>query len=155
MDDKYADIPAYVNMSTMAKLLNLSRSRLYQLIDAGVLLQPVYLLSNKLPAYTKEMAVCNLEVKRNGLGVNKQVVMFHSPRSSSLSPKKDITTPVEKQQPVTPSKYLELIDALESLGLENITAAKIDAAIQQCFPDGTENISDDDILTTIFRHLKC
>ena len=86
MEDKYADIPTYVNMSKMAKLLQLSRARLYQLIDEGVLLKPVYLISNRLPVYTREMCMCNLQVKNNNVGINGKIIMFYSPRTSSSVP---------------------------------------------------------------------
>ena len=49
MNNKPIDIPPYINVSTMAELLQLSRSRLYQLVEQGVLLKPVYLVSNKRP----------------------------------------------------------------------------------------------------------
>ena len=152
----HMNIPEYINISTMAKLLNLSRSRLYQLIDQGVLLKPVYLSSNKRPVYTREMAVRNLEAKHNNVGINGNVIMFYSARTSTTiaKPKKTVKKSTD-QKIVSSDKHACLIDTLESLGLENITSSKIDSAIQKCFPDGTENVSDDDILTEVFRHLKC
>jgi hypothetical protein len=148
------NLPPYMNISTMAKHLNLSRSRLYQLIDQGVLLKPVYLLNNKRPVYTREMAVCNIEVKNSNVGINGQIVMFYSARTMKNKPKKIIKKLID-QKVVSPNKHADMIDALESLGLENITSSKIDSAINKCFPDGIENVSDDDILTEIFRHLNC
>jgi len=150
------NIPEYINVSTMAKLLNLSRSRLYQLIDQGILLKPVYLSSNKRPVYTKEMAVRNLEVKNNNVGINGEVIMFYSSRikTTTTKPKKAVKKPPD-QKVETTNKHADMIDALESLGLENITASKIDSAIHKCFPGGAGTIREDDILTTVFRYLKC
>ncbi len=149
-------LPPYINMSNMAKFLNLSRSRLYQLIDQGILLNPVYLSSNKRPVYTKEMAVRNLEVKNNNVGINGEIIMFYSARIKITTPKpKKTTKKSTDQKAIAPDKHADMIDALESLGLENITASKIDQAIQKCFPDGAGTISEDDILTSVFRYLKC
>lgn len=148
------NLPAYVNMSIMAKLLYLSRSRLYQLIDQGVLLKPVHLINNKRPVYTREMAMRNIEVKNNNIGINGEIVMFYSTRTMPNKPKRTIKKSAD-QNAVAPNKHADLIDALESLGLENVTAAKIDYAIYECFPDGTKKISEDDILTTVFRFLNC
>ena len=154
MNNNVIEIPPYINVSTMAKLLGLSRSRLYQLTDQGVLLKPVYLLANQRPVYTREMAVCNLGVKQSNVGINGEIVMFYSARiSTKTSAKKMITKPVENTTPT--SKHTDLIEALEALGLENITANQIDSAILKCFPEGTENISEDEILREVFRHLKC
>jgi len=147
------NLPEYINMTTMAKLLNLSRSRLYQLIDQGILLKPVYLSNKKRPAYTKEMAMRNIEVKKSNVGINKEIIMFYSARTATNKPKK-IVGKKTNEKTVTSDKHADMIDALESLGLENITASKIDLAIHKCFPDGTENETEDDILTSVFRYLK-
>ena len=156
MNAKYDNIPAYINMSAMAELLQLSRSRLYQLIEQGVLLKPVYLVTNKRPVYTKEMAVRNLNVKHNNCGVNNAIVMFYSARPKMKPAKTKRTTKRLTEQPVvSPNKHTDLIEALEALGMENITTSQIDSAILKCFPDGTENTSEDEILREVFRHLKC
>jgi len=150
------NLPPYINISTMAKCLCLSRSRLYQLIDQGVLLKPVYLLNNKRPVYTKEMAVRNIEVKNSNVGINFEIIMFYSARipTTATKPKKTVNKSTD-QKVISPSKHTDMIDALESLGLGKITSSQIDSAIHKCFKNGTENISEDDILTEIFRHLKC
>jgi hypothetical protein len=154
MNNLPATIPDYVNVSKMAQLLNLSRSRLYQLIDKGILLQPVYLISTKHPVYSKEMALRNLNVKNSNVGVNGEIVMFYSVRTTTIISTKKTTKKPPKQTTAS-SKHSDLIDALESLGLENITTAQIESAIQICFPDGIENISEDEILREVFRYLKC
>lgn len=150
MNNKHDDIPPYINVSKMAELLQLSRSRLYQLIEQGVLLKPVYLMNNKRPVYTKEIALRNLEAKHSNVGINGEIVMFYSARTTKL---KRVAKPVEETK--SGNKHTELIEALESLGLENISPSKIDSAIHKCFPDGTENISEDEILREVFRHMKC
>ena len=155
MNDKYDNMPAYVSVSAMAEFLQLSRSRLYQLTDQGVLLKAVHLLTNKRPVYTREMAMRNLQVKHDNVGINGQVVMFYSVRTSAPSPKPKNGASTTKQPAPQNNKHSELIDALEALGLENITASQIDSAILKCFPDGTENISFDEILREVFRLLKC
>ena len=156
MNSKYDNIPAYINMSAMSELLQLSRSRLYQLIEQGVLLNPVYLVTNKRPVYTREMAVRNLQVKHDNVGITGQVVMFYSVRPTMKPAKTRRTTKQPTEQPVvSPNKHTDLIEALKALGLENITASQIDSAILKCFPDGTENVSEDEILREVFRHLKC
>jgi hypothetical protein len=156
MNNEHDNIPAYINMSKMAELLELSRSRLYQLIDQGVLLKPVYLIANKRPIYTREMAVRNLEVKHNNVGINKTIVMFYSARPKMKPANTKRTTKQPTEKPVeSSSRHTDLIEALESLGLENVTADKIDSAILKCFPDGTQEVGEDEILREVFRHLKC
>jgi hypothetical protein len=100
------------------------------------------------------MVMRNIEVKNSNVGINNEVVMFYSARSAPTKPKKTVNKSTNEKI-VSPAKHVDLIDALESLGLEKITSSKIDSAIHKCFPDGTGNISDDDILTEVFRLLKC
>ena len=145
-------IPAAVSMTQMARLLNMSRSRFYQLISKGILLPPIYSLSSKRPYYIREMAQRNIEVKKNNVGVNGQVIIFYSAKRKVVpSMNKVKTTKKETKN----NKYEDLMEGLESLGMTDIKSSDIEKAIADCFPDGTENIDQDEILTTVFRHLRC
>ena len=150
------NLPDYISMVQMAKYLNLSRSRFYQLIDEEIFLKPVYLLANKRPIYTREMAIHNLNAKKNNVGVNGKIIMFYASRNKAINPinrdniEKEIT-----QNNKTENKYSDLIDDLENLGLEGICDTQIESAIKEIFPDGTENIDEGEILTSVFRHIKC
>ncbi len=152
-DNQY--IPPVVSMTQMAKLLNLSRSRFYQLITEKILLPPIYSLNSKRPYFTEEMARQNLEVRRSNVGINGQIIIFYAGRSKTTNTdphKKTVKEKPTKQS--SPGRHGDLIDALEGLGIENITDSQVDAALSKCFPDGTDNIDKDEILRTIFRHLK-
>ncbi len=149
------NIPAVVSMSQMAKLLQLSRSRLYQLVDSDVLLPPLYLLSNKRPIYTKEMALKNMDVKFNNVGINGQIVMFYSARNVVHSVNKlNGNSESRPKKPNSNKNYKVLIEELECLGLDDITEKQIESAITEIFPDGTKNINQDEILTSVFRYIK-
>jgi len=152
------DVPEYIDCTAMAKLMRISRSRLYQLIDGDVILRPVYLIVNKRPVFTREMAVRNLMVREQNVGINGRVIMFYASRRNDAVAWKPRPTPIkrvqEKKQPKV-EQHAKLIEALEALGIEKITAEQVDAAIRKCFPNGTADIGDDNILRAVFRHLKC
>ena len=150
---KYDSIPPYISISTMSELLGLSRSRLYQLVEQGILLKAVYLLKNKRPVYTREMAVRNLEARNSNVGINGEIVMFYSARTPATSINNTVRKYTERQSSSS-DKYAEIIDALLSLGLKDITSSVIDKSIQQCFPGGTENVPEDEVITEVFRFLK-
>ena len=154
MKNENTYIPPILSMTQMARLLNLSRSRFYQLINEEVLLPPIYSLDNRRPHYTEQMARRNLEVRRSNVGINGRIIIFYGARNKSqkITPRK--TTVKEKPSNQSPNHHADLIDSLKGLGLENITASQIEAAITKCYPDGTENIDKDEKLRTIFRHLK-
>jgi len=147
-------IPEYISIAKMAKLLHFSRSRFYQLLEAGFFEKPVYLLSNKRPVYTKEIAMRNIEAKRNNVGINGEIVMFYSPRKIVHSVNKIKTSTPETKRPTSQNEYKELIEELSSLGLEDISVVQVESAISKCFPKGTEKVNQDEILTTVFRHIK-
>jgi hypothetical protein len=149
-------IPAVVGMSQMAKFLYLSRSRLYQLIDAGILLPPAHLLSNKRPIYTREMVVRNIEVKTNNTGINGEIVMFYTARNTVPSVKKvNRKAEVKVQKKQSKNKYQSFINDLESLGLEDISAEAVESALSDCFSDTIPDLEDDETLIVVFRYLKC
>ena len=150
------NIPTVVGMSQMAKLLHLSRSRLYQLVDAGILVPPAHLLSNKRPIYTREMVLRNLEVKTNNTGINGEIIMFYTARNTVPSVNKTIRKSEVKVQNKEPkNKYQSFINDLESLGLEDVSVKNIESALSDCFPDTVPDIEDDETLTAIFRYLNC
>ncbi len=152
------DIPEYLDCTAMAKLMRISRSRLYQLINDAVVLQPAYLIANRRPVFTREMAVRNLMVKEQNVGINGRVIMFYASRRNDPVAWKPRPAPIKKVQEMKQpkvEKHTELIEALQALGIEKITAEQVDAAITKCFPGGTADIGDDNILRAVFRHLKC
>lgn len=140
-------------MTTMARLLNLSRSRLYQLIEGGFLLQPAYLL-NKKPVYTKEMVLRNLHVKQSNCGINGQPILFYTTRNVAHKERQPKIKSVQSRRVPSSSKYEPLLDELTCLGIDNLTVEQVEKAVSNCFPDGTENIDPDTLLKTVFCHLK-
>jgi len=154
MNYENQNIPEYVNVSTMAKMLCISRSRLYQLIEEGVLLKPLHIEKSKRPLYSREMIIKNLEVKRNNVGINGTIIMFYAQRSRpNTKPVAKLLKKSSKKQ-AGKKEYKSLIDDLETLGLSNISAANVESALSECFPNGTEEVTEDETLTSVFRHLK-
>ena len=156
MNNNEPYIPEVVSVQGMAKLLQISRSRLYSLMDEGVFLKPVYSLNKKRPHFSREMALKNISAKKNNTGINGSVVVFYSSNLSSAQKIHKSPKPKTKVKKTPPqNKYSELKEGLESLGLSDITDSKIGTSLAQCFPNGTDNIGEDEVLTTVFRHIKC
>ena len=146
-------IPAVVSVAGMARLLNLSRSRLYQLITQGVFIGPTYTTENSRPLYTAEMATTNIAVKRTGIGVNGKPVMFYASRNSSYLPSSDNSRRASNSSHNN-CQYRFLKGGLSTLGQSNVSDAQIELAIRQCFPEGTDNIEQGKILKTVYLFLK-
>ena len=78
MRDQIVQTKAVVTVSEMARMVGLSRSRFYQLVEAGVFPQPVYSVANRRPIYVEEAQKVCLEVRRRNCGVNGQPVLFYA-----------------------------------------------------------------------------
>ena len=62
-------LPEYLSINQLCSLMSISRSRYYQILSEGLILPPVY-SDSKRPYFTRELAIRNLEVKKNNIGVN-------------------------------------------------------------------------------------
>jgi len=58
-----------ISVTEMAKMLNLSRARLYQLLEQGIFPQPIYDLRTHRPLYDAKLQERCLEIRNSGIGV--------------------------------------------------------------------------------------
>ena len=145
-------IPEIVSINQMCSLMRISRSRYYQILEEGLIHPPIY-SDSKRPYFTREMALRNLHVKKNNVGVNGKICIFYnSNRSSITSPK--INGNKKRKTETTTNKNTDMIDGLASLGINDIKPSQIDDAIKKCFPNGTDNIEEGEVLRQVFCLIK-
>jgi predicted DNA-binding transcriptional regulator AlpA len=139
-------IKAAISSSQMARLLKMSRSQFYAHVRKGTFHSPLK-LPNGRPYFNASMVEDNLKAREMGVGVNGQYVIFYERgEPCGLGPSKP--TPKPK------ADYSDLIESLSSLGLTGLTTAAVEKAVVDCYPKGTTGHDENDILRTIFRHLK-
>jgi len=138
---------AAITVSKMCSLLGMSRSQFYWHVRKGTFHAPLK-LSNGRPYYNASQVEDNLKARELGIGVNGEYVLFYvrdneTPKPTAVSakpkPKRDCT---------------ELMDGLSALGLAGLTTTQVAAAVEHCYPQGTGGQDENDILRTVFRHLK-
>ena len=136
---------AAITVSKMCSLLSMSRSQFYWHVKKGTFHEPMR-LSNGRPYFNASQVEDNLKARELGIGVNGEFVLFYerdaepSERSAkAIKPKQDHT---------------ELMDGLSSLGLSGLTTSQVDDAVDHCFPTGITGEDDNDVLRTVFCHLK-
>src|SRR5687767_9090134 len=95
MREQIVQTKTVVTVSEMARMCGLSRSRFYQLVEAGVFPQAVYSVATRRPIYVEEAQKVCLEVRRRNCGINGQPVLFYS-RGHLLSPQ---TRPATRTKP--------------------------------------------------------
>ena len=137
-----------VSVTEMARMLGMSRSRLYQLIKQGVLLAPIHDVHTKRPFYNSDMIARNLEAKRTNCGINGKPMLFYSPR------KERPQRASRAQRQHNRSTHTDLIEGLKALGVE-ATEAAVNSALRTLYPaDRGALVDEGERLREVFRHLR-
>jgi predicted DNA-binding transcriptional regulator AlpA len=139
-------IKAAISVTMMCSLLKMSRSQFYAHVRKGTFHSPLN-LSNGRPYYNASQVEDNLKAREMGVGVNGAYVIFYE-RGEPICGGPLKPTPKPK------ANYTDLIDSLQSLGLTGLTTAVVEKAVADCYPKGTAGHDENDILRTVFRHLK-
>lgn len=140
---------AVMTVADVSRLLNLSRSRFYQLIGTAFP-WPVYDIKTRRPVYVEEMQKVCLEVRRRNCGIDGKPVLFYSRRLPTT------TTPSPKPKPKSKLSNAgvpqEIIDGVRALGLTT-SASQITAVVNQLYPFGVSGDSGE-VIRSVFLHIK-
>jgi len=146
MPDLPMSAKSVVTVSEMADLCQLSRSRFYDLIEAGVFPRPVQHPSNKRPMYDRRLQEKCLEIRETGIGANGLPVLFNR------KPKKGL--PPQRKPAVVPQPdHADLLEALKGLGLTT-TAQAVNEAVGALYSNGLAGIDQGDLVRKVFLHLQ-
>jgi len=130
----------------MAAALDLSRARFYQLLDSGILPQPIYDIRTRRPYYDLELQEQCLRVKATGVGINGQYVLFYAPRKKAQDgPQR----PAKKKT----TKHQDLIETLDAMGLE-VSEEQVELALKSLYPQGMNGQDQGLVVREVFRFLK-
>jgi hypothetical protein len=137
------DFKAVCSVTELAKNLDMSRARFYQLQKMGVFPEPVYCIRTKRPFYPLDIQQQCIEIRKTGIGHNGQPIVFYRRR---------------KNKPVKPQKqfnadYKQLTDTLRKLGLKT-TVSEVNNAINNLYPQGMPDSDDGKIIRNLFRHFQ-
>lgn len=135
---------AAITVSRMCSLLGMSRSQFYWHVKRGTFCAPLRLINGR-PYFNASQVEDNLKARELGIGVNGEYVLFYERTDDSPKP---------RETPPPKADHTELLDGLHALGLTSVTAKQVAEAVAVCYPKGTCNVDENDILRTVFRHLK-
>ena len=136
------DRKAVCSVSEMAQLLDLSRSRFYQLQKQGVFPQPLYDSATKRPFYPEHLQHQCLETRHTGIGDNGQRILFYARRRKAS---------VARKHPV-PQYYQVLIKVLSQMGV-NTTPKQLKVALKNLYPEGLpQNMDDGLVIRDLIRY---
>jgi hypothetical protein len=131
----------FVTVTEMAEMCQLSRSRFYGLVAAGVLPRPARHPCSKRPLYDRGLQEKCLDIRQSGIGANGLPVLFN--RKTNRRQKAQ-----QKAQ-----DHADLLDALKGLGLET-SAPAVEDALAALFPAGHAGIDQGDVVRKVFLHLQ-
>ena len=139
----------FITVTEMAELCQLSRSRFYDLTEAGVFPKPALHPSSKRPMYDRSLQEACLEIRQTGIGANGLPVLFNRRPTKRAQPK-PLRKPAEEAQP----DYADLLDALKGLGLTT-TPQALTEALAALYPHGgSAGIDQGEVVRKVFLHLQ-
>ena len=144
---KMSNFKPVISVIEACRMLQLSRSRYYQLIKSGFLPKPKIDERSQRPYYDAALQEKLLECRQTGIGVDGSILMFYTPRTQ-----KNTTDKKNKAKRVDPV-IKDYVETLKSMGLET-TAQDIQDALKEIYPEGTNQEDQGLVVRELFRYLK-
>ena len=137
---------AVVSVVEMSEMIDLSKSRFYFLIQSGIFPKPIRHESCKRPVFDSDLQNLCLEIRKSGIGFNKQPVLFNRKRRKGTLPKPRSNQPVSDE-------LADLIETLKTLGM-TVNANDVRIAQQELFPSGIAGADQGEVVRKVFLHLR-
>lgn len=138
-----------VSISEMARMVGLSRQRFHQL-KGTTFPEAKRDPETGRPYYDEELQQICLDVRRRNCGIDGKPILFYAPRHPLGQRPNPVRKPKAKSQ--QPNKYADLIADLEAAGL-SATAAQVEAAVSEVFPDGIQHLEYAAVFRPVFLHI--
>jgi DNA-binding transcriptional MerR regulator len=150
-----------VSVSEMARMLGLSRARLYQLVKEGVFPTPTRPGKGGRPFFDREQQEQCLTVRRTNCGIDGRPILFYAMRSQSSAPPAPTqrmrrrSAPQRRRRSRDDAMITGLRHGLAQLGVSQVTEQGIRAALAETYPDGWSQVDQAELLRSVFARLNC
>ena len=123
------ELPERINPAGMARMLNISRTRLYQLVNEGIF--PTACRDGEdRPFFNREQQVQMLTAYRTNVGVNGKSIFFRPKATRTPPPSRKPTSSRPKED------HTELLTTIRHMGLAHVKKADLEKALADLFPNG-------------------
>ena len=136
-----------VSVSEMARIIFMSRSRLYQLL--GSTFPEPRKDDRGRPYFDAEQQAAIIEARRRNAGIDGRPILFRARRSPSAS------SPIKKRTSGLSEMILEVLHGVRSLGLKQINRKDLEQCLATIYPDGVIPTDRPTVIRTVFLSLKC
>ncbi len=143
------ELKAAVTVAEMARIIGMSRSRLYQLIGKAFP-EPNRDESGR-PYFDEDQQRTIIEVRRRNCGIDGKPILFYAPRNSISAPQ-----PKRRSKPKAASsnQHDDIIEGVRALGLTAATAAQVEQSLTESFPNGTVGVDPGEVIRSVFLSIK-
>ena len=143
---------AAATVTEVAAMCQLSRSRFYELVRAGVFPQPVQNGCVKRPIYVRDQIEKCLEIRETGVGLNNTIIVFNRRRANRTTPRRAQRMPVA----IMPkeSTFAPLVTGLKSLGMIDVADSQVEKIVADIFPGGITDRDLGEVIRAVFLELK-
>lgn len=145
MPAQESSVKALVSVSEMADLCQISRSRWYELIEAGVFPKPIQIPTAKRPVYDRTLQEKCLEIRSTGVGNNGHPVLFNRKPEKKSKVQRPARQPDQHVEPI--------MEAVKALGLTTTLQAVKDA-LDELYPKGCADLDQGEVIRKVFLHLQ-
>lgn len=146
-----------VSVSEMARMLGLSRARLYQLIKEGVFPPPTRPEEGGRPFFDRQQQEQCVNVRRTNCGIDGRPILFYAMRAApSPTPARQPrrrSAPERPRQSTHDAAINELRHGLSQLGITQISEQSIRTALAEAYPDGWSSVAQAELLRSVFARL--
>jgi hypothetical protein len=147
MNECIRELPERINPAGMARTLNISRARLYQLIKDGTF--PAASRDDQdRPFFTREQQRQILDLYRNNRGMDGRSVFFR-PRSTRTPP------PSRPKRHAGPQSedHTALLSSIRAMGLSHVRKSDVQKCLSELFPHGRIPEDKAALVRQVFVHL--
>ena len=134
------EITGICTVTAMARQIGLSRARFYELLAQGAFPPPLYSLRTQRPFFTPDQQRKCLEIRRTGIGLGGQPVVFSAPRKKGAS------------EGLPDVDYDELTRILRRMELA-VTKRHVRKAIAEVYPKGLpQGATDESVIRDLYLY---
>jgi hypothetical protein len=132
----------FLHPTALAKKLNLSRARFYQLQEKGIFPYPIYCIQTKRPFYPAHLQKKCMDIRKNGIGLDGHPIFFNTSRKAKTS---RASKEVEPQ-------YKEVSHILKQMGL-NVSPEDVKNAAHVVYPSrAIESPVEDEVIVEMYKY---
>ena len=144
---------AAATVTEVAALCQLSRSRFYELVRAGVFPQPVQNGSAKRPIYVREHDRKVSGNQANGRRTQRQDHRIQPQADQPRHPQSGHSG-TGRDRHAEGIDLRPLVTGLKSLGMIDVTDAQVEKIVADLFPDGMDGQDLGEVIRAVFLELK-